>query len=297
MNEIVNNYLTNVNEDGIDRKVRDLTGNITSAYNVPVLKQIFSFMDLTYLEVADFTDKIINVIKTINSFNSNFPDMPNVASVCVFPTLVKTVKENLKINDVNISSVVGAFPYSQTFQEIKIAETKKTVEAGANEIDIVFPVGIFLSEDYDTVFNNIKEIKDCIGNAKLKVILETGALQNMTNIKVASVISMQAGADFIQTSTGKTEPHSSLNDAYIIATAIKEFFDKTGKKVGIKPAGDISDPETVLRYYIVIKKTLGEEWLNKDLFRFGAKDLANNILTTINKMTTEDRKLINHFLS
>jgi deoxyribose-phosphate aldolase len=297
MNEIVNNYLTNVNEDGIDRKVRDLTGNITSAYNVPVLKQIFSFMDLTYLEVADFTDKIINVIKTINSFNSNFPDMPNVASVCVFPTLVKTVKENLKINDVNISSVVGAFPYSQTFQEIKIAETKKTVEAGANEIDIVFPVGIFLSEDYDTVFNNIKEIKDCIGNAKLKVILETGALQNMTNIKIASVISMQAGADFIQTSTGKTEPHSSLNDAYIIATAIKEFFDKTGKKVGIKPAGDISDPETVLRYYIVIKKTLGEEWLNKDLFRFGAKDLANNILTTINKMTTEDRKLINHFLS
>ncbi len=297
MNEIVNNYLTNVNEDGIDRKVRDLTGNITSAYNVPVLKQIFSFMDLTYLEVADFTDKIINVIKTINSFNSNFPDMPNVASVCVFPTLVKTVKENLKINDVNISSVVGAFPYSQTFQEIKIAETKKTVEAGANEIDIVFPVGIFLSEDYDTVFNNIKEIKDCIGDAKLKVILETGALQNMTNIKVASVISMQAGADFIQTSTGKTEPHSSLNDAYIIATAIKEFFDKTGKKVGIKPAGDISDPETVLRYYIVIKKTLGEEWLNKDLFRFGAKDLANNILTTINKMTTEDRKLINHFLS
>jgi deoxyribose-phosphate aldolase len=297
MNEIVNNYLTNVNEDGIDRKVRDLTGNITSAYNVPVLKQIFSFMDLTYLEVADFTDKIINVIKTINSFNSNFPDMPNVASVCVFPTLVKTVKENLKINDVNISSVVGAFPYSQTFQEIKIAETKKTVEAGANEIDIVFPVGIFLSEDYDTVFNNIKEIKDCIGDAKLKVILETGALQNMTNIKVASVISMQAGADFIQTSTGKTEPHSSLNDAYIIATAIKEFFDKTGKKVGIKPAGDISDPETVLRYYIVIKKTLGEEWLNKDLFRFGAKDLANNILTTINKMTTEDRKIINYFLS
>lgn len=295
MKHIFESYNTEVNDDNIDKKVREITKNITSFYNVNVLKKIFSCIDLTTLSTDDTEAKGEKFAENVNNFQEHFPDMPNVAAICVYPTLVDSVKRKLTVPGVNIASVVGGFPSSQTFLDIKVAESKMAVEAGANEADMVISVGTFLSGDYKTVYNEVKEMKNAVGDAHLKVILETGALQNLTNVKIASILSMEAGGDFIKTSTGKMEPAATLNAIYVMAEAVKEFYEKTGKKIGLKPAGGISEAETALKYYAVINSVLGEEWLNPNLFRVGASSLANSILSTIKKMTTEGNAGVKYF--
>lgn len=295
INKLINNYDIDIKDADVEKEVKRITGNISSIYNVEVLKKIFGLIDLTTLNAEDTPEKAKLFAENVNNFHKNFSDIPNVAAICVYPTLVEHVKENLKETGVNIASVVGGFPSSQTFLEIKTAETKKAFEKGADEADMVISVGTFLRGDYEIVFDEIKTLKDVAGNKHLKVILESGLLGSMKNVKIASVLACEAGGDFLKTSTGKTSPAATLEAVYVMAQTAKEYFEKTGKKIGIKPAGGISDAETALKYYAVIKDVLGEDWINPELFRFGASSLANKLLTDIYKMSSDKKEDIKYF--
>lgn len=295
MEELLKKYQTHVDGEEIGKKVRDITRNITSVYNVQNLKKIFSSIDFTILNTTDTADDGKKIAETVSRFRADYREMPNVAAICVYPTLVASVKENLTAKGVNIISVVGGFPSAQTFMDIKLAETNKVIELGADEAETVISVGNFLSGNYQTVSDEIKGLKKTAKDAMLNVILETGVLENHTNIKIASFISMESGADFIKTSTEKMNSTDTFTAVYVMAIAIKEFYEKTGKKIGLKLAGGIADVETALKYFVIVKTILGEEWLAPQYFRIGANGLANNILTTINKMTTEERKEIKYF--
>jgi len=246
-----------------------------------VYKSLFSCIDLTSLNHTDTEDGIKQLVEKVNAFNQKYADIPNVGAICVYPSMVQTVKENLT-EDIAIASVSAGFPSSQTFIEVKIAETALCVLEGATEIDIVISIGNYLSGDLETVKEELLEIKAACKDAHLKVILETGALQSAENIKKASILAMRCGADFIKTSTGKTDPAASLEAAYTMCQAIKEFHAKTGEKVGFKAAGGIVSTEDAVNYYTIVKEVLGTEWLNNKLFRIGASRLANNLLTAIN---------------
>ena len=245
-----------------------------------VYKTCFSCIDLTSLNHTDTEASIEKMIEKVNGLKAKYADIPNVAAVCVYPSMVATVKETLKEN-VGIASVAGGFPSSQTFIEIKIAETGMCVYEGATEIDIVISVGKYLAKDYETLAEEIMEIKDACRDAHLKVILETGTLKAAEDIYRASLIAMEAGADFIKTSTGKTEPAATPEAAYTMCLAIKDFYNKRQKKVGFKVAGGIVSVEDAVLYYSIVKEVLGKEWLTNNLFRIGASRLANNLLSAI----------------
>jgi deoxyribose-phosphate aldolase len=245
------------------------------------LMGILNLIDLTSLNTTDNKSSILKFTGKVNSFSGRFTNIPNVAAICVFPNFVPVVKEKLMARNVKIAAVAGGFPTSQTFRSIKVAECKMAVDAGAEEIDIVLPVGEFLSGNYSEIITELDLLKAACGTSLLKVILETGALKTPENIWKASWLAMQAGADFIKTSTGKLEPAATPEAAWIMCTAIKEYFDKTGKRIGFKAAGGITEPNDALRYVAIVKDILGEEWLNKSLFRIGASRLANNVLSTI----------------
>ncbi len=248
--------------------------------NVEVYKQCLNQIDLTTLNGDDTTLKVKTMVENVNNFKSNFQQIPNVAALCVYPAMVPIVKENLKEN-IGIAAVSAGFPASQTFLEVKVAETALTVAAGATEIDIVISIGKFLEGNYQEIFDEIEEIKAACHGAHLKVILETGALITAENIKKASVLAMEAGADFIKTSTGKISVSATLEATYVMCEAIKEWHEKTGRMVGYKPAGGISTTKEAVEHYTIVKSVLGEKWLNNKYFRFGASRLANNLLTSI----------------
>ena len=248
--------------------------------NVEVYKKCLNLIDLTTLNGDDTTEKMKTMVEKVNNFSKNYSNIPNVAAICVYPALVETVKENLT-QKLGIAAVSAGFPASQTFIEVKIAETALSVQAGASEIDVVISVGKFLEKNYDEVFDELQEIKDACGESHLKVILETGALKTAENIKKASVLAMEAGADFIKTSTGKITVSATLEATYVMCKAIKEWYEKTGEKVGYKPAGGISTTEEAVKHYTIVKQILGNDWLNNNSFRFGASRLANNLLSSI----------------
>lgn len=248
--------------------------------NVEVYKQCLNQIDLTTLNGDDTTLKVKTMVENVNNFKSNFQQIPNVAALCVYPAMVPIVKENLKEN-IGIAAVSAGFPASQTFLEVKVAETALTVAAGATEIDIVISIGKFLEGNYQEVFDEVEEIKAACHGAHLKVILETGALITAENIKKAAVLAMEAGADFIKTSTGKISVSATLEATYVMCEAIKEWYEKTGCMVGYKPAGGISTTKEAVEHYTIVKTILGEKWLNNKYFRFGASRLANNLLTSI----------------
>ena len=217
----------------------------------------------------------------VNAFGKAFPEMKNVGGICVFPNFVPEVKKRLTDHSVRIAAVSASFPTSQTFREIKVAESKAAARAGADELDIVISVGAFLAGDYNFVADDIREIKHAIGRTHLKVILETGLLGDHSNIFKASLLAMDAGADFIKTSTGKAEISATPEAAYLMCRAIKEYYRITGRKVGFKPAGGVATTYDALVYYFIVKDTLGEEWIDPSLFRIGASRLANNLLAAI----------------
>jgi deoxyribose-phosphate aldolase len=221
-----------------------------------------------------FTEKV-------NKFDDEFPDLKNVAAICVYPNFAEVVKNTLDVDGINIACVSAGFPSSQTFIEVKIAETAMALMEGADEIDIVISIGKFLSGDYETMCEEIQELKDTCKERHLKVILETGALKTASNIKKASILSMYSGADFIKTSTGKQQPAATPEAAYVMCEAIKEYYEKTGNKIGFKPAGGINTVNDALIYYTIVKEILGEEWLNNKLFRLGTSRLANLLLSDI----------------
>ena len=220
------------------------------------------------------------MVKKVNGFKTAFPHLPNVAAICVYPALVPVVKEHLTEN-IGIAAVAAGFPASQTFIEIKVAETAMSVMEGATEIDVVISIGKFLEENYEAVYEELTEIKASCRKAHLKVILETGALVTATNIKKASILAMEAGADFIKTSTGKILVAATLEATYVMCQAIKEWNEMHKIKVGYKAAGGIVTTEDAVKHYTLVKEILGEEWLNNTLFRFGASRLANNLLSSI----------------
>jgi deoxyribose-phosphate aldolase len=252
-----------------------------------LLMNILSTIDLTSLNTTDNRSRIINFTGRVNSFSGRFSNIPNVAAICVYPNFVPVVKEKLTAKVVRVAAVAGAFPSSQTFRSIKVTECKMSVEAGADEIDIVIPVGAFLGNDFAAVADEIREIKSAIGDKLLKVIVESGLLGSYGQIFKASMIAMDAGADFIKTSTGKTPVSATPETAYVICKAVSDFYSETGIKVGFKAAGGISTAADALNYYYIVNHCLGEEWLNNSLFRIGSSRLANNILSHISGCEVE----------
>jgi len=269
------------NQEEVLQKIAVIANN-SHQYTTPdVLKKLFGSIDLTSLNTEDTDAKIQAMVEKVNQFAASYPDMPNVAAICVYPSKVPVVKANLEAKNVQIASVGGGFPSSQTFIEVKAAECRAAVEAGADEVDIVISVGTFLEDNYDKMKQEITTQKESIGDKHLKVILETGALASLEAIYKASMLAMEAGADFIKTSTGKQEPAATIEAAYAMCTAIKDFHVQTGKKIGFKPAGGISQPEDALAYFAIVKEVLGDEWLTPSLFRIGASRLANRLLSTV----------------
>lgn len=245
-----------------------------------LLKLIFSFIDFTTLEGADTTKKVEDMCNSVLEFEKR-TDIPNVAAICVYPTFAKTVNKMLKNTNVNTACVAGAFPSGQSSLEIKLQEIKWAIEEGATEIDMVISRGKLLEGKYQEVFDEIVAIKKCCGDIHLKVIIESGELQNNQNIRIASDLAMYAGADFIKTSTGKISEGATYNSVYIMLTAIKDYFNATGIKVGMKPAGGISDIQTATNYLKLLENINGKDWLTPNLFRFGASSLAKVVLNEL----------------
>lgn len=263
----------------------DLNTIITNAktiYNNEENKKLaFTLIDLTTLNSTDTEAHVQAFTEKVNDFPNQFPEMENVAAICVYPNMVKAVEETLQYPEVNIASVSGGFPSSMTFTSVKVEETKMAIKSGADEIDIVLALSHFLANDFESAHFDIKSIKECMGEKHLKVILETGALDTPENIWKASMLAINAGADFIKTSTGKMSPAATPMAAYVMCLAIAYHYEQTGEKIGFKPAGGIVTSEDALIYLAIVKEVLGDEWLNPELFRLGASRLANNLLTDI----------------
>ncbi|MBD5247539.1 MAG: deoxyribose-phosphate aldolase [Barnesiella sp.] len=271
---------------GDDNAVKEAVDKILAEHfaenNTPeVHKFLFNTIDLTTLKSTDSPRSVADFTERVNAFEEEYPELENVAAICVYPNFAQVVRTVLDVSAVRVACVSGGFPSSQTFPEVKIAETALAVEGGADEIDIVLNLGNFLDEDYEEVCDEISEIKHSCRGAHLKVILETGALKTAENIRIASILSMFSGADFLKTSTGKEYPGASLEAAYVMAKCIKEYYEKTGNKIGFKASGGVSTTEDAVKYYTIIKEVLGEEWLSNEYFRIGASRLANNLLTDI----------------
>ena len=248
-----------------------------------VLKQIHGFIDLTSLTSIDTKESIWKLVDKVNDFEGTRPDVPNVAAICTYPLFIETVKQALTAEGVKIAAVAGGFPSSQTFMEIKIAETAMAVMQGADEIDVVMNLGYFLEENYEEIAEEIQEIKESCREAKLKVILETGALIAPEYIQKASILALYSGADFIKTSTGKGYPGATPEAVYTMCQTIKRYHSITGKQIGIKVAGGVRTAEEAVRYYTIVKEVLGNDWLNKYLFRIGASSLLNNLENRLGK--------------
>ena len=248
--------------------------------NIEAYKQCLNQIDLTSLSGTGTEAEIRAMVEKVNNFENEFPELPNVAAICVYPALIPIVKATLT-EPIGIAAVSAGFPASQTFIEIKVAETALCVMEGATEIDVVISIGKFLEGKYEEVYEELEEIKSACHDAHLKVILETGALQTASNIKKAAIIAMAAGADFIKTSTGKIPVAATPEATYVMCQAIKEWNEKNNVKVSYKPAGGISTTEEAVKHYTLVKEILGEEWLNNKRFRFGASRLANDLLSSI----------------
>ena len=253
-----------------------------------VKKFLFGSIELTTLKTTDSDESVMAFTERVNQFDEQYGDLPHVATICVYPCFAKTVHDTLEVDGVEIACVSGSFPSSQALIEVKVAETALAVKDGATEIDIVMPVGKFLSGDYETMCEDIQELKNTCGeNVAMKVILETGCLKTASNIKKASILSMYSGADYIKTSTGKEKISATPEAAYVMCQAIKEYYDETGIQIGFKPAGGINSVMDALIYYTIVKEVLGEKWLTNKWFRLGTSRLTNLLLSEIEGKETK----------
>ena len=269
-----------------DEEVRDAVRKIIAEKvhendNLEVKKFLMGSVELTTLKTTDSEDSVLSFTERVNQFDEQYQELPHVATICVYPCFAKTVSETLEVDGVEIACVSGSFPSSQALIEVKVAETALAIKDGATEIDIVMPVGKFLSGNYEEVADEISELKNVCGEKKMKVILETGCLKTAANIKKASILSMYAGADYIKTSTGKLEPAATPEAAYVMCQAIKEYYDKTGIQIGFKPAGGLNTVMDAITMYTIVKEVLGEKWLTNQWFRMGTSRLANLLLSEV----------------
>ena len=260
---------------------RILDKNLKENMNADIYRFLFNCIDLTTLRSTDSPRSVADFTERVNAFDEEHPEMKNVAAICVYPNFAQVVRAVLEVSGVDIACVAGGFPSSQTFPEVKVAEVALAVEGGADEIDIVLNVGDFLDGDYETLCDDIAEIKHSCRDARLKVILESGALKTAENIRNAAILAMYSGADFIKTSTGKEYPGADLQAAYVMCRCIKEYYEQTGRMVGFKPAGGVRSAEEAVSYYCIVREVLGDKWLSNEFFRIGASGLANNLLTEI----------------
>lgn len=276
-------YNTNLDDAAIREAVRKIIAEkVPENDTMDVKKFLFGSIELTTLKTTDSDTSVLAFTERVNDFDNEYPDLPHVATICVYPCFAKTVSESLEVDGVEIACVSGSFPSSQARIEVKVAETALAVADGATEIDIVLPVGKFLSGDYEGVCDDIAEMKAACGESvPMKVILETGALKTASNIKKASILSMYAGADYIKTSTGKMEPAATPEAAYVMCQAIKEYYDETGIQIGFKPAGGINSVMDAIIYYTIVKEVLGEKWLTNKWLRLGTSRLANMLLSEL----------------
>ncbi len=280
------------NYDMTDEQVREAVKKII-AEKVPqndtleVKKFLMGSVELTTLKTTDSEESVMAFTERVNQFDEQYPDLPHVATICVYPCFAKTVAETLEVDGVEIACVSGSFPSSQALIEVKVAETALAVKDGATEIDIVMSVGKFLSGNYEEVADEIAELKSVCGEKKMKVILETGCLKTASNIKKASILSMYAGADYIKTSTGKLEPAATPEAAYVMCKAIKEYYEKTGIQIGFKPAGGLNTVMDAVTMYTIVKEVLGEQWLTNQWFRMGTSRLANLLLSEVTGVDTK----------
>lgn len=276
-------YNTNLDDAAVREAVRKIIAEkVPENDTMDVKKFLFGSIELTTLKTTDSDTSVLAFTERVNDFDNEYPDLPHVATICVYPCFAKTVSESLEVDGVEIACVSGSFPSSQARIEVKVAETALAVADGATEIDIVLPVGKFLSGDYEGVSDDIAEMKAACGESvPMKVILETGALKTASNIKKASILSMYAGADYIKTSTGKMEPAATPEAAYVMCQAIKEYYDETGIQIGFKPAGGINSVMDAIIYYTIVKEVLDEKWLTNKWLRLGTSRLANMLLSEL----------------
>lgn len=282
INTLFAQYSFTLTDEQVKTQVADLLNkHFDENNNVEVWKQCLNQIDLTTLNGNDTIEKVRTMVEKVNNFSQVYSSIPNVAAICVYPAMVETVKKNLK-EPIGIAAVSAGFPASQTFIEVKIAETMLAIKAGASEIDVVISIGKFLEGDYEQVYDELSELRAvCKEPVHLKVIIETGDLKTAENIYKASLLSMAAGADFIKTSTGKIAVNATPEATFVMCHAIKDWYDKTGQKICYKPAGGVSTTDEAVAHYTIVKEILGEEWLNNKMFRFGASRLANNLLSSI----------------
>ena len=281
--EALAKYNTNIDDQAVRDAVRKIIAEkVPENDTMDVKRFLFGSIELTTLKTTDSDTSVLAFTERVNDFDNEYPDLPHVATICVYPCFAKTVSESLEVVGVEIACVSGSFPSSQARIEVKVAETSLAVADGATEIDIVMPVGKFLSGDYEGVCEDISELKAACGeNVPMKVILETGAIKTASNIKKASILSMYAGADYIKTSTGKLEPAATPEAAYVMCQAIKEYYDETGIQIGFKPAGGINTVMDAIIYYTIVKEVLGEKWLTNKWLRLGTSRLANMLLSEL----------------
>jgi deoxyribose-phosphate aldolase len=285
-----------IDQVGVEERVARFTKrSIKNESKMEALKMAISMMDLTTLEARDTPGKVRQLCAKAIRPHEAIPTLPSAAAVCVYPTLVRVAKEALGNSGVKVAAVATAFPSGMSTRKVKLEETKFAVNEGADEIDMVISRGHFLAGEYNYVFDEIAAIKDACGKAHLKVILETGELSTLDNVRKASDLAMYAGADFIKTSTGKVQPAATLPVTLVMLEAIRDFYYREGKMIGMKPAGGIATAKLALQYLVVVRETLGEAWLSPDWFRFGASSLANDLLMQIVKLETGVYQSLDYF--
>lgn len=280
--EALNKYNLDIDDAAVKEAVRTLIAEKVHENNTPEVKRfLMGSIELTTLKTTDSDTSVLAFTERVNEFDNQYPDLPHVATICVYPCFASIVSQSLEVDGVEIACVSGSFPSSQALLEVKVAETALAIKDGATEIDIVMPVGKFLSGDYEGVSDEINELKQVCGEHAMKVILETGDLGTAANIKKASILAMYAGADYIKTSTGKEKISATPEAAYVMCQAIKEYYDETGIQIGFKPAGGINTVMDAVIYYTIVKEVLGEKWLTNKWFRLGTSRLANLLLSEI----------------
>ena len=280
--EMLKLYDTQVNDADVQAAVAQITAEKVPQNNTHEVKKfLLGSIELTTLSTTDTEEKVLQMVEKVNQFDRDYPDLPHVAAICVYPVFTELVSNSLEVDGVAITNVSGNFPSSQARMEVKVAETQLAIADGATEIDIVMPVGKFLSEDYEGVCDDINELKQVCGDVPMKVILETGDLVNGSNIMKAALLSMYAGADYIKTSTGKEKVSATPEAAYVMCQAIKAYYEKTGIQIGFKPAGGINSVMDAITYYTIVKEVLGEKWLTNQWFRMGTSRLTNLLLSEI----------------
>ncbi len=280
--QALSQYTTALDDAQVEAEVKRIIEEKVAENDTPEVKKfLMGSIELTTLKTTDSNESVLRFTERVNEFDNDYPQLPHVATICVYPRFAAVVSENLQVEGVEVACVSGSFPSSQALIEVKVAETALALKDGATEIDMVMSVGAFLSEDFETVCDEISELKAVCGDHKLKVILETGLLPSASAIKKASLLAMYSGADYIKTSTGKEKPAATPEAAYVMCQAIKEYYDKTGIQVGFKPAGGLNTVHDALVYYTIVKEVLGEQWLTNQWFRLGTSRLANLLLSEI----------------